>query len=163
MDNESGNVSGVYADKGYMRPIYFAVVHRGRCFGLHNGFFDLREDGTITYDEEEGFDRRYYKLTIGVTGLRRNPWRNGTVYALPPDTFEHWNEWTSRTPVRPVLRLAVTPDDLPLRDDVWGNDYRMFSYGAWVKPGKDAFPFLKDARATPIHPAGQPPWLRQLS
>jgi HEAT repeat protein len=161
--DESGNVSGVYADKGYMRPIYFAVVHRGRCFGLHNGFFDLREDGTITYDEEEGFDRRYYKLTIGVTGLRRNPWRNGTVYALPPDTFEHWNEWTSRTPVRPVLRLAVTPGDLPLRDDVWGNDYRMFSYGAWVEPGKDTFPFLKDARATPIHPAGQPPWLRQLS
>ena len=158
---EEGNVSGVYADKGYMRPIYFAVIHRGRCFGLHNGFFDLREDGAITYDEDQGLDRRYYKLTVGVNGLRRNPWRNGTVYALPPDTFKRWGEWTSREPVRPILRLAVTPDDLPLKDDVWGTDYRMISHGTWVEPGKDPFPFLKDVRATPFHLSGRPPWLHQ--
>ena len=158
---ESGRVHGIYADKGYMRPLYFAVVHRRRCPALHNGFFDLREDGTITHDEDQGFDRRYYKLAIDITSLRRDPWRNGTVYALPPDTFEFWEEWTSRVPVRPVLRLAVTPDDLPLKEDVWGTDYRMFSQGNWVSLGKDAFPFLKDIRTTPFHTVGQPPWLRQ--
>ena len=39
--SDHGNVSGVYADRDPIRPIYFAVVHRGRCFGLNNGFFDL--------------------------------------------------------------------------------------------------------------------------
>ncbi|MBV7333387.1 hypothetical protein KFU94_35155 [Chloroflexi bacterium TSY] len=156
-----GNVSGVYADKGYMRPIYFAVVHRGRSFGLTNGVFDLNEDGLINEDENDlSLDLRYYKLAIGLMGLRRNPWRNGTVYALPPDTFELWNEWTSRTPVKPVLSLDVTPDDLPLKDDVWGIDYRMISEGIWGDPFKDEFPFLKDARTVPFHLAGRPPWLQ---
>ncbi|MEM7466059.1 MAG: hypothetical protein AAF387_04170, partial [Pseudomonadota bacterium] len=134
-------------------------IHRGRCFGLHNGFFDLREDGTLADKEDQGLDRRYYKLTIGITGLRRDPWRNGTVYALPPESFEYWEEWTSRTPVRPILRLAVTPEDLPLKADLWGTEYRMFAYGSWVNPHKDPFPFLKDVRSTPFHPTGRPPWL----
>ncbi|MBV7330795.1 HEAT repeat domain-containing protein [Chloroflexi bacterium TSY] len=165
--SEQGNVSGIYADKGYMRPIYFAVVHRDRCFGLHSGLFNLDEDGTVVFDQDQGLARRYYKLTIGITGLRRNPWRDGAVYALSPDTFEYWDskywsEWTSRTPVQPVLRLAVTPDDLPLKDDLWGTDFRMIAYGTWVEPKEDAFPFLKDVRATPFHPSGQPPWVRQM-
>ena len=91
---DSGNVSGVYADKDWIRPIYFGVVNRKRCFGLINGFFDQTADGEITLAEDAGYDRRFYRLTVGVTGLPRSPWQNAMIYILPPDTFEFWNEWT---------------------------------------------------------------------
>ncbi len=149
---DSGNVSGVYADKDFVRPIYFAVVHRQRCFGLNNGFFDLTDEGKVSEDETQGFDRRFYRLAIGVNGMRRNPWRDGAVYVLPPDTFEYWNEWTSRSPVRPLMRLHVVPRDLPLLADVWGVEWRQAGNGFWVDP-EESFPFLQDVQATPIRRA----------
>ncbi|MBV7334601.1 HEAT repeat domain-containing protein [Chloroflexi bacterium TSY] len=154
---DHGNVNGVYADQGYMRPIYFATIHGGRCFGQINGFFELTEDGQVSLEGDQGFERRYYKLCMGVNGLRRNPWNHGMVYALPPDTFEFWNEWTSRVPVPPVMKLAVTPEDLPLLNQVWGIDSHMPGDN-WVRPD-EPFPFLKDVRYVPIHPSGRPPWL----
>jgi HEAT repeat protein len=150
--NDHGNVSGVYADRDPVRPIYFAVIHRARCFGLDNGFFDLTEDGKVAEGEAERFDRRFYRLTISVTGLRRYPWREGMVYVLSPDTFQYWNEWTSRVPVRPLMKLAVAPDDLPLRDEVWGADWSQPG-SSWINP-EEPFPFLNDVRATPIRPHG---------
>lgn len=156
---DSGNVSGIYADKDYIRPIYFAIVNGKRAFGQNNGFFDLTPDGQISEQEDQGLERRFYKLAIGVNGLRRQPWRNGMIYILPADTFEYWREWTSRVPVRPLMRLAVTPEDLPLLAQIWGSDWRNFSDGYWVKPS-ESFPFLKHASITPVHPNGRPPWER---
>jgi hypothetical protein len=46
------------------------------------------------------------------------------------------------------MRLAVTPGDLPLRDQVWGVDWRQ-PVAAWVLPDAP-FPFLTDVQATPI-------------
>lgn len=129
----------------------FAVIDGKRAFGQNNGFFDLTVDGQQAEQEDQGFDRRYYKLAIGVNGLRRDPWRNGMIYILPPNTFVYQCEWTSRAPVPPLMRLAVTPDDLPLRADVWGADWRPFDGDNWVKPD-EPFPFLKDVRTTAIQP-----------
>lgn len=129
----------------------FAVIDGRRAFGQNNGFFDLTVDGQQAEQEDQGFDRRYYKLAIGVNGLRRDPWRNGMIYILPPNTFVYQCEWTSRAPVPPLMRLAVTPDDLPLRADVWGADWRPFDGDNWVKPD-EPFPFLKDVRTTAIQP-----------
>jgi HEAT repeat protein len=145
---DHGNVSGVYADRDPIRPIYFAVVHRGRCFGLNNGFFDLSETKEGIEGEAPTCERRFYRLALSVMGLPRNPWRTGCVYILPEESFAYWNEWTSRAPVRPLMRLVVTPEDLPLRDQVWGVDWRQ-PVNAWVRPDHP-FPFLADVQATPI-------------
>jgi hypothetical protein len=158
---DSGNVSGVYDDKDWIRPIYFGVVNRKRCFGLINGFFDQTADGEITLAEDAGYDRRFYRLTVGVTGLPRSPWQNAMIYILPPDTFEFWNEWTSRSPVVPLMKLPVVPDDLPLRDEVWGANWRT-GRASWVMPD-EPFPFLKDVLATPIRSSDVPPWIRNGS
>jgi HEAT repeat protein len=157
---DHGNVSGIYADRDSVRPIYFAVIDGKRCFGQHNGFIDLTPAGQISENEDQGFDRRFYKLAIGVNGLRRNPWRQGMIYILPPDTFTYQREWTSRAPVAPLIRLPVTPDDLPLRLHVWGADWRKMEGDYWVRHD-DPFPFLKDVRITPILPSGKPAWLSQ--
>jgi HEAT repeat protein len=148
--SDHGNVSGVYADRDPIRPIYFAVVHRGRCFGLNNGFFDLTETGEPVEGDAPTCERRYYRLAISVNGLRRDPWRRGMVYVLPEESFSYWKEWTSRTPVRPLMRLGVGPEDLPLRDQVWGVDWRQ-GIDSWVRPDQP-FPFLTDVQATPVRP-----------
>ena len=131
-------------------------MHRDRCFGLNNGFIDLTEDGEISAGQDQGFDRRFYRLAIGVNGLRRDPWRDGMVYVLPPDTFELWNEWTSRVPVAPVMRIPVTPHDLPLWQEVWSVDWRQRGL-VWIDPN-ESFPFLHDTQGTPIRLSDRPPW-----
>lgn len=153
---DHGNVSGVYADKDPIRPIYFAVVNGRRCFGQSNGYFNLTEDGQTSTKGDLPCNERFYKLAIGVNGLRRPFWRTGMLYILPPDTFEYREEWTSRAPVPPLMRLAVTPEDLPLREQVWGSDWRRLAI-SWVDP-REPFPFLKDVQRHPILPSGQPLW-----
>lgn len=155
---EHGNVSGVYADKDPIRPVYFAVVNGRRSFGLNNGYFNLTADGESSSKGDLPCNERFYKLAIGVNGLRRPFWRTGMLYILPPDTFTYNEEWTSRAPVPPLMRLQVTADDLPLRDHVWGSDWRRLDLN-WVRPS-DPFPFLKDVQMHPILPAERPAWLR---
>lgn len=153
---DHGNVSGVYADKDPIRPIYFAVVNGARCFGQSNGYFNLLADGQHSSKGDLPCNERFYKLAIGVNGLRLPFWRTGMLYILPPDTFTYHEEWTSRTPVPPLMRLAVTPEDLPLRDQVWGSDWRQLDTN-WVDPHQP-FPFLKDVQRHPILPSGRPLW-----
>ncbi|MEZ4862859.1 MAG: HEAT repeat domain-containing protein [Caldilineaceae bacterium] len=153
---DHGNVSGIYADRDPIRPIYFAVVNGRRCFGQTNGYFNLTATGEHSTKGDLPCNERFYKLAIGVNGLRRPFWRAGMLYILPPDTFTYAQEWTSRVPVPPLMRLAVTADDLPLRDQVWGSDWRRLDLN-WVDP-REPFPFLRDVQAHPILPAGRPLW-----
>lgn len=153
---DHGNVSGVYADRDPIRPIYFAVVNGKRSFGQTNGYFNLTAEGEHSTKGDLPCNERFYKLAIGVNGLRRSFWRAGMLYILPPDTFEYWQEWTSRVPVPPLMRLPVTADDLPLREQVWGSDWRRLDLN-WVDP-REPYPFLQDVQAHPILPAGRPLW-----
>ncbi len=62
------------------------------------------------------------------------PWRSGTVYVLPGDTFElqpplHLGEVEVRIPqlastvaVRPLARVAVDPADFPFLAEIRGHD-----------------------------------------
>jgi hypothetical protein len=153
---DHGNVSGVYADPDPIRPIYFAVVNGRRSHGNTNSFLDVTDEGLLFNKGSENLDQRFYKLAVGAHGLRRNFWQSGMMYILPPDTFEYWNEWTSRAPVPPLMKLAVEPDDLPLRDEVWGLSWRHPEH--WWVTVKDRLPFLKEVQGAPIHPSGRPPW-----
>ena len=153
---EPGNVSGVYADKDHIRPMFFAIVNRQRCFGLTNGFFDRKEDGSLVTGGEIGVHGRFYFLSIDHKGLQRDPWCDGTVYVLPPETFTFWRgQYTSRVSVEPLMKIAVKPDDHPLLPEIWGYEY----YGAIRKvshPGTtDPFPFLNDVDAFPIRTTGK--------
>ena len=106
-----GNVSGVYAAKDHLQPMFFAIVNRRRCFGLTNGFVDRKEDGAFTGGEEEvGVHSRFYYLSIDYKGLLRDPWCSGTVYILQPETFTFWGgQYTSRVPVKPLMKIADPP------------------------------------------------------
>lgn len=94
------------------------MVNGERCFGQSNGYFNLLADGQHSSKGDLPCNERFYKLAIGVNGLRRPFWRTGMIYILLPDSFDYREEWTSRVPVPPLMRLAVTPDDLLMRDQV---------------------------------------------
>lgn len=153
---DHGNVSGVYADRDPIRPVYFAVVEGKRSFGLTNGYFNFTESGEHSTKGDLPCNERFYKLAIGVNGLCRPFWRTGMIYVLPPDTFTYEKEWTSRQPVPPLMRVPVTHKDLPLHEQVWGADWRRLDLN-WVDP-REPFPFLQDVQAHPILPAGRPLW-----
>ena len=152
-----GNVSGVYADKDHIRPMFFAIVNRKRCFGLTNGFVDRNEDGSMADGGEVGVHSRFYYLSIDHKGLQREPWCEGTVYVLPPDTFTYWgSQYTSRVPIKPLMKIAIHPDDHPLLPEIWGFEY----FGAIRKivhrDANDPFPFLNDVDTFPIRTSGKP-------
>jgi HEAT repeat protein len=141
-----GNVSGVYAERDPIRPIYFAVVDRHRSFGLINGCFAVADDGSIDSRFEDVGRPRHFRLSVGFPAVGEPIWREGSVYALPGETFEFWEEWTSRVPVRPVFRLAVSSDDLPLA--VSYVDIRKGG-SPWVDV-EAPFPYLDDVWSVPV-------------
>jgi len=71
---------------------------------------------------------------VNQDALAGEPWRTGTVYVLPRDTFgqqpeEDWHglklastQWASPAAIRPLARLVVTPDDFPFLGQVHGHD-----------------------------------------
>ena len=153
-----GNVSGVYAAKDHLQPMFFAIVNRRRCFGLTNGFVDRKEDGAFTRGEEEvGVHSRFYFLSIDYKGLLRDPWCSGTVYILPPETFTFWGgQYTSRVPVNPLMKIAIHPEDHPLLSEIWGYEYHGTMRSMVHRDDNDPYHFLEEVDIFPIHPSGKP-------
>jgi hypothetical protein len=101
------HVEGVFASDDAIWPIYFATADRtgGRR-------------GLINWCEHTGAGARYLFALEGEPS-----WTDGTVYALPPDTFEPTpssRELVSFVAVRPRLRVPVSPSDFPLRNRTVG-------------------------------------------
>ncbi|MGZ4289626.1 MAG: hypothetical protein ACXVQQ_03195 [Gaiellaceae bacterium] len=100
-------VEGIFASDDAIWPLYFATADR------HGG-----RRGLINWCEHVGDEARY------LFALEGDPsWTNGTVYALPGETFEPTpgsRELVSFVQLRPRLRVPVTPDDFPLRSRTIG-------------------------------------------
>jgi hypothetical protein len=101
------HVEGVFASDDAIWPLYFATADRtgGRR-------------GLINWCEHVGGAARYLFALEGEPS-----WVDGTVYALPSETFEATpgsRELVSVVPVRPRLRIPVAPADFPLRDQTIG-------------------------------------------
>jgi hypothetical protein len=95
----------------------------------------------------------YYFFSISDTALRRRPWRTGTVYLLPGDSFEIQPPLTvgdvqiqvaqaaSSVPVRPVGKLAVGPRDFPFLEQIRGHDDEALQARIAADPG--GFPWVE--------------------
>ena len=101
------HVEGVFASDDAIWPIFFATADRR-----------IEPRGLINWCEHVGDGARYLFALEGEPS-----WIDGMIYALPSATFEATpgsRELVSFVAVRPRLRVAVTPDDLPLRDKAIG-------------------------------------------
>lgn len=115
---EFGDQQAVFATSDPVWAIYFAVLRRHRPFGTRNGSLGIA--GGQVYP-------RWYHFSIRRpldTATRFGP---GSLYVLPraPFTAEppyrgvfDTAQWVSPSPVRPLARIDVTPNDFPFLNSV---------------------------------------------
>lgn len=126
--HEFGNREAVFAAADGIWPMFYAILDRSRyAMSLSNACVRLvAQDGTV--------HGPYYVFSISQDALTQQPWRSGTVYLLPRTSFEeqppiafgdsqvHIPQLASLSPVIPLARLAVTPDDFPFLAQIRGHD-----------------------------------------
>jgi hypothetical protein len=117
-DNAGRVIHAVFAASDGVWPMFFAILDRKPYpFSVNNGC--RREPGGKVY---------YFSTST----LDDQPWTDGMMYILPRDSFGQISDadrnpteqWMSRSPVRPLARLAVTPADFPFLQDVQYHDHR---------------------------------------
>ena len=94
-------------------PMFYAVVARDEVDGVLTACMHLGRGPRR---------RRFYLFALFGEPAAPSSWTDGVVYALPRTGFrrEWGHEWVSPDPVRPQLRIPVTPADFPLLDTVVG-------------------------------------------
>ena len=110
-----GDQTAVYASSDPVWAIYFAVLRRDKGWtGTRNGTLAIG-------------DRRRYFFVHNHGSQSPDRFGPGTVYLLPPDTFEaepplagtiDTAHLVSRVPVTPLARVNVTPEDFPFRNRI---------------------------------------------
>jgi hypothetical protein len=112
---EFGNQQAVYATSDPVWAIYFAILRRHAPFGTRNGTMGLTD---AVYP-------RWYFFTVRRPFDRLGRFGPGSLYVLPRRSFVEQAplygslrsaQWVSRSAVRPLVRIEVTPDDFPFLD-----------------------------------------------
>ena len=143
---EFGNQRAVYAAADGIWPLFFAVVHRERhVTSLVNACMrPVAADGQRS--------QPFYFFSINADAVPYQPWRPGTIYILPRDTFvpqplQQYRgltvdlaQWASLTPVRPLARLTVEPADFPFLAHVHPHDPQVIRERATRDP--QGFPWM---------------------
>jgi hypothetical protein len=117
------NNQSIFASADGIFPLFFAVLDRENYVGsMSNGAYRLADaNGSAT---------TYYFFSINKEMLKSWPFRSGTIYVLPRDKFRPavdgqgvvLEEWISQEPVEVLARLAISPEDFPLLNAVWGHN-----------------------------------------
>jgi hypothetical protein len=105
-------ISAMFASDDAIWPLYFAVVNRPVA------------QSYINWCEQPGDGTSRYLFSIGSDPRLPESWTDGAIYVVPRDSFTQTprsREFTSAVPVAPRARLAVSPDDFPLRAKTRGH------------------------------------------
>lgn len=139
--NEFGNQKAVYAASDGLWAMFFAIVDRARVNSITNACVRLS-------DETGRLHGPFYVFSVSQSALPARPWRTGTVYLLPrtsfmeqqPMTFGpyqvHIAQLASLTPVQPIAKLEVAPQDFPFLAQIRGHvDERLQEYADALQNG----------------------------
>jgi hypothetical protein len=118
-----GNQQAVYATQDALWSMFFAIVDRSRITS------SIR-NGVQVYHNRAGEPLALYNFSINRRHLAEQPWRSGTLYFLPRESFVRMplagralsNEWASSVAVKPLGRLRVEPEDFPFLHQIGGHD-----------------------------------------
>lgn len=117
------NGQSVFASADGLLPMFFAIFERENYVGsMSNGAYRL-SDAT-------GVATTYYFFSINEEILKLRPFRHGTIYLLPRDTFKPaaeghgvmLEEWISQEAVPVLAKLSISPEDFPLLDAIAGHN-----------------------------------------
>jgi hypothetical protein len=140
--SDFGNQKAVYAAADGIWAMFFAIADRDR-YGLSviNACIRLVDTGGAVHGP-------FYVFSVSRQALSQRPWRTGTVYLLPragfvkqpylpfSDLQVEIAQLASFSPVRPLARLTVTPDDFPFLAQMRGhNDHRLADYARALETG----------------------------
>jgi hypothetical protein len=139
--NEFGNQKAVYAASDGLWAMFFAIVDRERVKSVANACVRLEEDSGAVHGP-------LYVFSVSQSALPDQPWRTGTVYLLPRQTFMtqppmafgaskvHIAQLASFVPVQPLAKLTVTPEDFPFLAQIRGHDdQRLQEYAIALQTG----------------------------
>lgn len=140
--NEFGAQTAVYAARDGLWAMFFAILDRSHYrMATSNACVQL-------VDQSGQVSEPRYVFSISQNALRQQPWRKGTVYLLPGDTFVNQPslrfgpyevrvpQLASLVPVKPLARLEVAPEDFPFLKDIRGlDDARLPEYGQAMQNG----------------------------
>jgi hypothetical protein len=126
-------LQAVFASSDGIWPMFFATVdyaiYRG---GLRNGCF-VTAAGTHQ-------ERRYYFFSLDESYQHQPPWRAGTIYLLPRESFRptaqglvRFDEWASPRPIQPLARISITPQDFPFLNNVTWHPKNESIYRTWLR------------------------------
>lgn len=123
------NRRAVFAATDGIWPLHYAILDRVRHPAV------MTVNSCIRLGSTDGrLSEPSYFLSISRQALDRRPWRAGTVYLLPAAGFErqppvavgenrvHIAQAASPTPVTPLAKITVEPEDFPFLDSVHGHD-----------------------------------------
>ncbi len=140
--NAFGSQKAVYAAADGIWAMFFAIVDRDRFeLSVNNACIRL-------VDESGNSSGPHYLFSISQSALPLQPWRTGTVYLLPRDTFiaqppvpigsneVQIPQLASLLPVQPLAKLVVTPTDFPFLMQIRGHDdQRLQEYATALQSG----------------------------
>lgn len=145
---EFGDRAAVYAATDGVWPMYYAILDRARNpMSLTNACIRIQ-------GPSGEWSEPYYYFSITDAALVRRPWRTGTVYVLPGETFTvqppmagalgtvQPAQAASAVPVRPLAKVTVHPQDFPFLHQIRGHDDRVLQERATKDP--NGFPWLTD-------------------
>jgi hypothetical protein len=139
---EFGAQTAVYATGDGLWAMFFAILDR-KHYPMSTSNACIR-----LVDEAGKVSEPRYVFSISQTALRQQPWRKGTIYLLPGDTFINQPSFrfgpyevrvpqlASLVPVKPFAQLEVAPEDFPFLKDIHGlDDARLQEYGQAMQAG----------------------------
>ncbi len=144
---EFSNRRAVFAATDGIWPIYYAILDRTAQPTMR------MVNSTVRVGTADRLSAPHYFFSISKAALQHRPWRSGTVYLLPADSFEtqppmpvedawiHVAQAASATPVRPVAKLTVSPADFPFLDQIRGHDDELLTGRMAADPA--GFPWLE--------------------
>lgn len=125
------NRQSIFATPDGILPLFFAILNRENYVGSMS-------IGAYRLADATGLPTTHYFFSINKEMLKLWPFRRGTIYLLPKDTFRPaadgqgviLEEWISQEPVQVLASLSISPEDFPLLDKVWGHNE---SEVAWLR------------------------------
>ena len=140
--SEFGAQTAVYAAGDGLWAMFFGILDRDRHpMATSNACIRLVDEAGVVSEPQ-------YVYSISQTALVKKPWRKGTVYLLPGETFIQQPsmqfgpyevripQLASLVPVIPFARLEVSPTDFPFLMDIRGlDDARLHEYGQAMQTG----------------------------
>jgi hypothetical protein len=111
-------VTAVFASSDPIWPMWFALLNRQVWQMTSNDCLVTRAG-------------RMYRFAVDRRAFEMGPFTNGWLYVLDRAGFSRTRadngtpteEWTNPSVVKPLARVAVTPDDFPFRDAAGPVDY----------------------------------------